>query len=108
MGQPAPVVRLLWISWPVAALSAVRLRYVDLRPTGVQRGVWPRLDRERTANRAPLNGHCRQREDWDHGGVDHRHPSDRQRLSGVFGRRLTDRVWYLSRSIHAVGSAADR
>src|SRR5215472_1937727 len=108
MGQPAPVVRLLRISWPVAALSAVRLRYVDLRPTGVQRGVWPRLDRQRTADRAPPHGRCGPREDRDHGGLDHCHPSDRQRLGGVFGWRAADRVRHLPRSLHAFGIAADR
>src|SRR5215471_4007454 len=108
MGQSAPVVRLLWISWPVAALSAVRLRYVDLRPTGVQRGVWPRLDRQRTADSAPPDGRRRPREDWDHGGLDHRHPSDRQRLGGILGWRVADRVRHLPGSLHAFGSAADR
>src|SRR5215472_15028401 len=108
MGQPAPVVRLLWISWPVAALSAIRLRYVYLRPAGVQRRVWPRLDRQRTAHSAPPDGRCRPREDRDHGGLDYSHPSDRQRLGGIFGRRVADRVRYLPRSLHAFGSAADR
>ena len=36
MGQPAPAVRLLWISRPLAAVSAVRLRYVDLRPACIR------------------------------------------------------------------------
>src|SRR5262252_3414829 len=108
MGQPAPVVRLLWISWAVAALSAVRLRYVNLRPAGVQRRVWPRLDRQRTADRAPPDGRRRPREDWDHGGLDHRYPSDRQRLGGVLGWRVADRVRHLPRSLHVFGIAADR
>jgi sugar phosphate permease len=78
------------ISRPIAALSAVRLRYVDLRPAGVQRRLWPRLDCERTTHRAPLNGCCWSRADRDHGGMDYRHPSGRQRFGGILGRRLAD------------------
>src|SRR6516225_1982293 len=108
MGQPAPVVRLLWISWPVAALSAIRLRYVYLRPAGVQRRVWPRLDRQRTADSAAPNGRCGHREDRDHGGVDHRDPSDRQRLGGILGGRAADRIRHLFGSLHAFRTLADR
>src|SRR5262245_31541517 len=108
MGQPPAAVRLLRIPWYLAALPAVRVRSVILRPAGFQRRLRPRLDRQRTADRAPSDGRCRSREDRDHGGVDYRHPSDRQRLGCISEWRVTDRVRHLSRSLHPVGGAADR
>jgi hypothetical protein len=46
-------------SGPVAPVSAIRLRYVDLRPTRICRRLWPRLDRQRTADRAAHDRRCR-------------------------------------------------
>src|SRR4051812_48864544 len=56
MGQPAAAVRLLRISWTLAALFAVRVRPVVLRSAGVRRGLWPRLGRQRPPTVRLLTG----------------------------------------------------
>ena len=86
LGQPAAVVRLLRFARPVVALSAVRLRHAVLRPVGIQRHIWARLDRQRAADRAPVDRRRRRRADRHHGRLDHRDPPDRQRLGGLSRR----------------------
>src|SRR6516162_930324 len=107
MGQPAPVVRLLWISRSIATVSAVRLRYVDLRPACVRGSIWPRLDRQRPTDSAPSYWRRRSREDRDHGGVDYRNPSGWQRLCGLLGWRAADHIRHLSGSLHTFRDFVD-
>src|SRR6516165_4573237 len=106
--QSHPAVLLLRVSRSCAALPALRFRYVVLWPVIVQHGLWTRLDRRRAADGAAYEGRRRHRADRHHDRLDHRDPSDRQRLGRLFRRRPPQRLRHLFRSLHRLRNAVDR